>query len=474
MKLIIMIISSIVAFFSWIISPFVPERTDFVVDEKYVGFSSSKKLMENFLLLTDEEDTEGIYTIFSPNVREETENLQEKITELIYFFNKSMLSWEPDGGYGESSSVGGPVVFKDYPLYLLHTDDTTYSCKFDITKINTGNTDKEGFYSILIYPDEISKYCSGFGNDKGGIYIFYPADEEYQGDIMEKIVSLANAKNSNSIYDLFAQTAKDNSENLQEKILDLINFFNDKVISWEFNTYITEKGAIGGENVIKRELMFLIHTNDETYQCNIRDIIEDKENGKNLGIYSIAIYPEEMYFEYSTLGYYEPGIFRKSLTIKPSDENIDGGGVVTLTTSKEATITCDSPHVTLTQKDDLTWEAYLLNGFYVADFTASWKDEIATCRVWVDEAEESNVEKTPVSAVLRFNLDGGELFNEDVMITNYINTKVGATIDLTEYIPVRKGYRFTGWYADKKLTEPITEIVIEKKSIVYAGWEKEK
>lgn len=116
----------------------------------------------------------------------------------------------------------------------------------------------------------------------------------------------------------------------------------------------------------------------------------------------------------------------------------------------------------------------MLNGFYVVDFTASWKDEIATCRVWVDESEESNVEKTPVSAVLRFNLDGGELSNEDVMITNYINTKVGATIDLTEYIPVRKGYRFTGWYADKKLTEPITEIVIEKKSIVYAGWEKEK
>lgn len=169
--------------------------------------------------------------------------------------------------------------------------------------------------------------------------------------------------------------------------------------------------------------MFLIHTNDETCQCNICDIIEDKENGKNLGIYSIAIYPEEMYFEYITLGYYEPGIFRKSLTIKPSDENIDGGGVVILTTSTEATITCDSPRVTLIQKDDLTWDAYLLNGFYVVDFTASWKDEIATCRVWVDESEESNVEKTPVSAVLRFNLDSGELSNEDVMITNYINTK---------------------------------------------------
>lgn len=194
MKLIIMIFTSIIAFFSWALSPFLPdkpERTDFVVDGKYVGFSSPDKLMDNFLLLTDEEDVEEIYTIFSPKARGEAENLQGKITELIQFFNESMISWKHDGGYGESSSVGGTSVFQDYPQYLLHTDDTTYSCKIDITKIDTGNSDNEGFYSILIYPDEMYQYCSGFGDDKGGIYIFYPADEEYQGDIIKKIISSA-------------------------------------------------------------------------------------------------------------------------------------------------------------------------------------------------------------------------------------------------------------------------------------------
>lgn len=217
-----------------------------------------------------------------------------------------------------------------------------------------------------------------------------------------------------------------------------------------------------------------MHTQEETYRCNIRDIIEDKENGKNLGIYSIAIYPEDMYFEYSTLGYYEPGIFRKSLTIKPSNDNIDGGGIVTLTTSVEATVTCDRPYVTLTQKDKYTWEAYLLNGTYAVDFTAISKEESATCRVTVDESEDSDVEKLPVSGTLKFNLNGGELSNEDVIITNYIHKTVGSIVDLTEYVPVKKGYRFTGWYADKKLTEPIKEIVMEKESIVYASWKKIK
>ncbi len=474
MKLIAMILTAIIAFFSWVISPFVPERTEFVVDRKYVGFSSADKLMDNFLLLTEGEDADGIYTIFSPKAKNESENLHEKIPELIQFFNESMISWEPDGGYGESSSVGGTSVFQDYPDYLLYTDDITYSCRMNITNIDTGNADNEGFYSILIYPDELYQYCSGFGKDKGGIYIFYPADEEYQSDIMEKIVSLAKAENSGGVYDLFSQTAKDSSENLKEKIPDLMEFFKEKVTSWEFQTYIKEKGTLWEESVIKRELLFLIYTQEETYHCNIRDIIEDKENGKNLGLYSIAIYPQEMYFQYSTLGYYESGIFRKSLTIKPSDNDVDGGGIVTLTTSKEATVTCDRPYVTLTQKDYYTWEAYLLNGTYAADFTATSKDESATCRVTVDESEESDVEKLPVSGKLQFNLNGGELSNADVMITNYTHKAVGSTVDLTEYVPVKKGYHFTGWYADKKLTKPIMEIVMEKKSIVYAGWEKEK
>ena len=387
----IMIFTTIIAFFSWIVSPFVPERTDFVVDGKYVGFSSPNKLMDNFLLLTEGEDADGIYTIFSPKAKNESENLQEKIPELIQFFNEKMTSWDTNGGYGESSSVGGPVVFQDYPYYLLYTENTTYSCKMDITKIDTGNSDNEGFYSITIFPDDMNKYCSGFGYDKGGIYIFYPADEEYQGNIMEKIISLSKEKDSNSIYDLFAQTAKDNSENLQENIPDLMNFLNDKVTSWEFNTYLTEKRTISGENVINRELLFLIHTNDETYRCNIRDIIEDKENGKNLGIYSIAIYPEDMYFEYNTLGYDKAGIFRKSLTIKPSNDDIDGGGTITLTTSKEATVTCDKSYVKLTQKDPYTWEAYLPNRTYAVDFTATSKDESAACRVTVDEVKDSDV-----------------------------------------------------------------------------------
>ena len=38
--------------------------------------------------------------------------------------------------------------------------------------------------------------------------------------------------------------------------------------------------------------------------------------------------------------------------------------------------------------------------------------------------------------------------------------------------PVREGYTFTGWYADKALTEPIDDIRMTANKTVYAGWER--
>ena len=48
----------------------------------------------------------------------------------------------------------------------------------------------------------------------------------------------------------------------------------------------------------------------------------------------------------------------------------------------------------------------------------------------------------------------------------------GTTVDLTAYTPTRSGYVFTGWYADKDLTEKITEVKLTGNKTVYAGWQE--
>ena len=109
------------------------------------------------------------------------------------------------------------------------------------------------------------------------------------------------------------------------------------------------------------------------------------------GIYSIAMYPEKLSMEYSRLGYDESGIFHKRLTIKSDKDFLDGGGLVTLTTSLPATVTCDSKYIEVIQKDEYTWEAVLPNQLSTFDFTATAEDESVTCKV-TSYSKDSDIE----------------------------------------------------------------------------------
>ena len=49
----------------------------------------------------------------------------------------------------------------------------------------------------------------------------------------------------------------------------------------------------------------------------------------------------------------------------------------------------------------------------------------------------------------------------------------GHMINLSGYRPTREGYEFSGWYADRNLTQPITGIRLDGNRTVYAGWIKQ-
>lgn len=46
----------------------------------------------------------------------------------------------------------------------------------------------------------------------------------------------------------------------------------------------------------------------------------------------------------------------------------------------------------------------------------------------------------------------------------------GTIVDLDEYVPVRKGYNFQGWYTDEKLTNKVTSVTLTENMKVYAKW----
>ncbi len=46
------------------------------------------------------------------------------------------------------------------------------------------------------------------------------------------------------------------------------------------------------------------------------------------------------------------------------------------------------------------------------------------------------------------------------------------TVVILDKTPSRAGYTFTGWYADKNLTEKINKVKMTNDKTVYAGWQE--
>lgn len=130
-----------------------------------------------------------------------------------------------------------------------------------------------------------------------------------------------------------------------------------------------------------------------------------------------------------------------------------------------------SSAVTLSDHDEadgmsgvqLNWERGALEGLGYDPWYVGTK----AVRLVLTEEEIPFRPDTPDSATRRvkltFVMNGGvEKFDR-----TYIR---GSWVDLTEFVPTRKGYTFEGWFMDEALTQPVTELKMMNNGTVYAAW----
>ncbi|MCI5754130.1 MAG: S-layer homology domain-containing protein [Clostridiales bacterium] len=102
----------------------------------------------------------------------------------------------------------------------------------------------------------------------------------------------------------------------------------------------------------------------------------------------------------------------------------------------------------------------------------------------VDSNNESGVPEDFLKPTVSYRIGGGGGTGggDDKKVTlHYVSNggtaypderyDVGALVALDK-VPLREDYTFTGWYADRELTERISEIRLPTDKTVYAGWEK--
>ena len=110
-------------------------------------------------------------------------------------------------------------------------------------------------------------------------------------------------------------------------------------------------------------------------------------------------------------------------------------------------------------------------------FYAKWKQNIVPVPPAQTEDNDTNHDNTGdmkessstapvIYPALTFDSCGGSSIKA-------VRAFKGHMINLSGYRTTREGYEFRGWYADRNLTQPITEIRLDGNRTVYAGWIKQ-
>lgn len=386
-KIFLMLLSMILTFLTACRSS-QSERTEWVVDGEYKPFVSEEQTVEKLIEYIQAGDADSIYQVFSQAAKDTSGNLWDKIAELIEFFNSEMISWEFDMGEPFQKTLQyGKIMENRIISFYIETENVRYACMIRDVMQDDFDTENVGFHSIVLCPDELEAYwnrMSDFDFGGPGIYIAYKGETGSES-MMENLLEMAAKKNGDSLYDLFSIYAKENVADLSGQIETLMNFLEKPFCSWEFDDCTTEWVYLPGadDRLLRRTNMFLIHTDNETYMLEIRDLLKGSEDGENLGLYSIAIHSEQYKGDYRNLGWLAPGIFVYQLSMTPSTTQVEGGGTVRFTTSIEAIVTCTTAkNIELKQIDALTWEATLLpDGPSIFRFIATAGNEEVWCFV---------------------------------------------------------------------------------------------
>ncbi len=132
----------------------------------------SDAMMESIVDALEEQDAEALKELFSPYALEESENLDEKIEELMEFYPGS------EGGFEGNciSSRGanyGEIILILRGTYKVIGDNQEYQVRFVVSPQNDEEPEKTGLHLIQVMTEEAKPEGFKWRNeeDEPGIYV---------------------------------------------------------------------------------------------------------------------------------------------------------------------------------------------------------------------------------------------------------------------------------------------------------------
>ncbi len=110
------------------------------------------EIMERLTELSEAENIDGLYELFSQEIQDNTEELPEQIGELFGFLNDSVTHWEP---YVQTQTVETHqfgTASEEELFFYLYTDAGDYLCIFRNVTSDTCHQTAFGLSSISVFP----------------------------------------------------------------------------------------------------------------------------------------------------------------------------------------------------------------------------------------------------------------------------------------------------------------------------------
>lgn len=140
---------------------------------------------------------------------------------------------------------------------------------------------------------------------------------------------------------------------------------------------------------------------------------------------------------------------------------------VTVEVEGEGTVTPGGGELTVNEGEKLTLSFAPAEGYYLKDVLLDGVSVGNDASLTLENIRAAHTVRV-VFAELRYELSyftyGGTEYETELY-------SAGTVVELDK-VPVRSGYRFTGWFADEALTLPVTSVTMDDHKSVHADWER--
>ena len=144
----------------------------------YPGETREEGTLERLLDLAANQDSGGIYDLYSDYAKETVPDLPEQAEALVEFLQRPIRSWEfYDCAYScvtewvQLPGTEAPLL-RRLTMFTLHTDEETYTLLIRDLLDGSETGENLGLYSVAIYTDAYSGNCKTKGWFNPGVFIY--------------------------------------------------------------------------------------------------------------------------------------------------------------------------------------------------------------------------------------------------------------------------------------------------------------